>query len=392
MDSYSNRLQVPEGFKDFLPAEAYKKRYLEEKWIHLFKSWAYREIVSSSFEYYDTLTMNVGVDTLSLLKTVDRGGHILALRPDMTSPIARLVATRMKDQKLPQRLFYLANVFRYESEIQKGRHREFYQAGVEFIGPKGPKADGEIIALAVKALQTVGLKNFQIGLGHMEITKGLLRQLNGTDDNVRSMKIRQALSRKNYVQLANLLSFKKQSMEESIFKLITTQNNLDEVVGSLKKLITNPELEKPIKDLEELTNSLKAYGVTQRVFVDFSILRDFNYYTGIVFEGYSENLGYPICGGGRYDNLLGNFGYPNPATGFAIGVERVLEALSRETNLQEPEIDYLVCGNQEDEVIKEANLLRSKGYVVEVDLMNLSEKDAEEYAAKRGINNILRLL
>ena len=392
MNIFNNRLQVPEGFKDFLPEEAYKKRYLEEKWIHLFKSWSYREIVSSSFEYYDTLTMNAGADTLSLLKTIGRGGHILALRPDMTSPIARLAATGLKDQKLPQRLFYLANVFRYGNEVQKGRHSEFYQAGVEFIGPKGSKADGEIIALAVEALETVGLQSFQIGLGHMEIIKGLLKQLNGADDIEREMKIKQALSHKNYVELAKLLNFKPQSIEEKIYRLITTQSNLDQAVANLKSIVTEAELEKPIKDLEGLASSLKAYGVDQRVFVDFSILRDFDYYTGIVFEGYSECLGFPICGGGRYDKLLGSFGNPNPATGFAIGVERVLDALSREGSfLKEREIDYLICGNKEYEIIKEAKLLRSKGYSVEVDLMNLSEEEAESYALEKGIKNIIKL-
>lgn len=392
MNGFSNKLQVPEGFKDFLPEEAYRKRYLEEKWIDLFKSWSYREVVSSSFEYYDTLAMNVGVDTLDLLKIVDRDGHILALRPEMTSPIARLVATRMKDQKLPQRLFYLANVFRYESDAQKGRHREFYQAGVEFIGTKGTKADAEIIALAVEALETAGLRGFQIGLGHMEITKGLLKQLNGADNAERVMKIKQALSQKSYVELAKLLNFKEQSIEESIFKLITTQNTLDQAVASLKSIVTAPELERSIKDLEDLVSSLKAYGVDQRIFVDFSILRDFDYYTGIVFEGYSECLGFPICGGGRYDELLGSFGNSNPATGFAIGVERVLEALNKENNMiEESKIDYLICGSNEHEVIKEAKLLRSKGYLVEVDLMDLTEKEAEAYALERGIKNIIKL-
>ena len=392
MNIFSNKLQVPEGFKDFLPDEAYKKRYLEEKWIDLFKSWAYKEVVSSSFEYYDTLAMNVGVDTLDLLKIVDRGGHILALRPEMTSPIARLVATGLKDQKLPQRLFYLANVFRYESDAQKGRHREFYQAGVEFIGPSGPKADAEIIALAVEALETAGLQGFQIGLGHMEVTKGLLKQLNGSDNPERAIKITQALSRKSYVELAKLLNFKAQSMEENIFKLITTQSSLDQAVTNLKSIATDSELEKPIKDLESLVSSLKTYEVDQRVFVDFSILRDFDYYTGIVFEGYSECLGFPICGGGRYDKLLGNFGKSNPATGFAIGIERVLEALNKESNLiEEPKIDYLICGGKEQEIIKEAKLLRSKGYHVEVDLMNLKESEAEAYAFKKGIKNIIKL-
>lgn len=392
MNGNSKKLQLPEGFKDFLPTEAYKKRDLEEKWLKLFTSWSYKEVISSSFEYYDTLTMNVGVNTESLLKTIDRGGHILALRPDMTSPIARLAATQMKDQLLPQRLFYIANVFRYEDKIQKGKQREFYQAGVELIGQNGPKADGEIIALAVEALNKAGLENFQIGLGHMEITKGLLTQLNDNQDQEIGIKVKEALSRKNFVDLAKLLNFEKDPNKESLFKLITTQNNVEEVVSKLKSIPTKPELERPIKDLEDLTKSLQAYGVTEKVFVDFSILRDFDYYTGIVFEGYSENLGYPICGGGRYDKLLGNFGYSSPATGFAIGIERVLEALSKETTLKEPEIDYLVCGANENKLTREATMLREKGYIVEIDLMDLNEAEAEEYAVKKGIRNILRLL
>ncbi len=389
VENGSNKLRVPEGFKDFLPDAAAKKRALEDKWIKLFKSWAYKEIVSSSFEYYDTLTMNVGVDTLSLLKTIDRGGHIIALRPDMTSPIARLVATRMKNYPLPQRLFYLANVFRYEDEIQRGRHREFYQAGVELIGPKGPKADGEIIALAVETLETAGLKNYQIGLGHVEITKGLLSQLNS--GKYKEKEIREALSRKNFVKLHSLVKTNGRQDDEKIYKILTSQDTLDSMVSKLKEVANNAQLAKAVDDLEILSKTLKAFEVEQKVFVDFSILRDFNYYTGIVFEGYSEALGHPLCGGGRYDNLLGSFGYKCPATGFALGIERILEVLEKEAFETKPEVDYFVYGDDEEQVIKEVRRIRQEGYNVEMDLMNLNDEEAERYARRNGINNLLKI-
>ncbi|MEW6623924.1 MAG: ATP phosphoribosyltransferase regulatory subunit [Bacillota bacterium] len=385
----NNKLQIPDGFKDFLPEEAYQKRLLEEKWIKLFKSWSYKEIVSSSFEFYDTLTMNVGVNTLSLLKTIDRTGHILALRPDMTSPIARLVATRMKDQLFPQRLFYLANVFRYENEIQKGRHREFFQAGIELIGPKGPQVDGEIIALAVEALKTAGLQDFQFGLGHVGLTKGLLKQL-GHEKGMEN-EIKEALSHKNLVKLSSLLKLSRQSLDKEIFNLLTTQGDLDTMVQKLKGIVQEPGFAADVKEMEALVRTLKAYGVEDKVFMDLSILRDFNYYTGIVFEGYSENLGYPVCGGGRYDDLLGTFGFNCPATGFAIGIERVLEALNKEGSPQVFQVDYFIYGSDETKAIEEARRLRQKGYTVELAMHNLSQGEAEQYALKKGIKNILLL-
>lgn len=381
---------APEGFKDFLPDEAFQKRILENKWIKLFQSWAYKEIISASFEFYDTLMMNVGVNTSTLLKIIDRDGHLLALRPDMTSPIARLVATRMRDYDFPHRLFYIANVFRYEDEVQRGRHREFYQAGVELIGPKGPKADGEVIALAVEALKTAGLREFQIGLGHIEVTKELLKQLSAGEN--KEKEARDALARKNFVKLESLFDIKAQTLEEKVFKILTSLDSLDNMIIRLNQVAKTSKLLQAINELKELNTTLKAFGVDNKIFVDFSILRDFNYYTGIIFEGYSDSLGFPLCGGGRYDKLLGNFGFDCPATGFALGVERVLQVLKKEAYQTKFEIDYLVCGENEAKVIKEAIKLRNDGYNVEIEIMGLKDAELAAYAQARGIKNILEVL
>ncbi len=387
MADKSNLLKLPKGFKDFMLAEAYQKRALENKWVQLFQSWSYNEIVSSSFEYYDTLIMNVGINPLNLLKTIDRTGHILALRPDMTSPIARLVATQMKDQLLPQRLFYLANVFRYETVVRKGRHMEFHQAGVELIGPKGARADGEVIALAIKALEQAGLSDFQIGLGHVGLTKLLLEHLANEASHMSDIK--DALGRKDFVELANLLQLDNHPQKKSIFNVVTQQAKLWSMLDKLEGLIDDQRFLMAIQDLKVFGETLEQYKVADRVFIDFSILRDFDYYTGIVFEGYSGNLGYPICAGGRYDRLLGTFGFDCPATGFALGLERVLVALSKEGKFVKPSAGYFVSGINQAEVLSKAEALRRDGYVVEVDMMGLSPGEAKEYARAKGINNLV---
>ncbi|MDW7675593.1 MAG: ATP phosphoribosyltransferase regulatory subunit, partial [Bacillota bacterium] len=154
----NNRLsfQVPPGVKDFLPKEAAQKRKLETRFAEVFDQWGYEEIVTPTFEYDKSLIIDAGESVAEqLYRFFDRDGKILALRPDMTTPIARVVATRLCQMPVPQRLFYLANVFRYE-DPQAGRQREFYQAGIELIGDSSPYADGEVIALTVKCLQEAG--------------------------------------------------------------------------------------------------------------------------------------------------------------------------------------------------------------------------------------------
>lgn len=378
-------LGVPAGLKDYLPAEASLKRSLEGKWQELFSTWGYQEVITPSFEYYTTLVSALGEEDTKLHKIIDREGRILALRPDMTNPIARLAAARYQKEKLPLRFFYLSNVFRYETELQKGRQREFYQAGVELLGVNNSWADAEVIALALDALEASGLEDYKIGLGHIEVTKELIRVL--CSDSEEQEELRTALAKKNIVAIDSLISSCSEKAE--IKEIITGQEEDDEIINQLKKIAAGESFLQAVEDLENVLYVLKELGLADKVFIDLSILRDFDYYTGVVFEGYSSRLGYPLLGGGRYDNLIGNFGYKCPATGFALGMERVMAALpSQEVYTQ---IDYLLIGDTYSKLFWKAKELREKGYKVEIDLFGMEEKEANEYAKAKNISQVINL-
>lgn len=384
-------LQVPSGFKDWLPGEGCRKRALENKFASLFRQWSYREVVTPTLEYFRVLQMGNGCDggnERRIFKFIDRQGEILALRPDMTTPIARMVASRMQDSPLPLRLFYLANVFRHETP-QEGRRKEFFQAGVELLGGSSPEADAEVITLAAEALSTAGLKDFRIGIGQVEVTRRVLEGLSLTGGE--SEKVKEALARKDLVGLECLLE--KAGVPESDKERVLAFSSLHggkEALEQAQRLAGNREIEEALKSLRAVFEVLEACGLGDKVFLDLGILRDFNYYTGIVFEGYTESLGFPLCGGGRYDSLLGNFGYPCPATGFALGLERIMLVLEREpATVEDQEPKYFLTGRNCCSVFKEAERLRKLGCTVEVDVLNLSPEEARKYAESKGFTDII---
>lgn len=357
-----NYLQLPKGMRDLLPDEARAKRKLENILIHKFFTWGYEEVVTPCLEYYVNL---VPAETPEdqFFKLIDRQGDILALRTDMTTPIARMVANRINPNDYPLKFFYLANVFRYEN-IQMGRQREFYQAGVEFIGVPGPAADAEVIALAVECLREIGLKDFQISLGHRDFYRGIIAQLGLREED--EDRVISAVWEKDYVKLECLLRdyHVGSEVQELILSLPYLRGDIS-LVNKTAKLIKSPLALSALKNLEEIYRLLKVYGVEQNVFVDFGIVRDFDYYSGMVFEGYCPGVGAPICGGGRYDYLLAQYGLEAPATGFAIGLERLMLALGNSQD-KAYSLDYLVLCNDWDEGIKKAQELRCQGYSVRI--------------------------
>ncbi|MHB1127568.1 MAG: ATP phosphoribosyltransferase regulatory subunit [Bacillota bacterium] len=382
---------VPQGVKDLLPADAREKRLLEGRLSQVFERWGYDEVVTPSFEHYESLTAGGVVEGEQLFKFIDRHGKILALRPDMTTPIARLVATRLQHLPLPLRLFYLANVFRYENP-QTGRQREFYQAGVELLGAASPRADAEVIALAVEALRATGLQEFQVGIGQVEIVQGMLEHLSLPGEV--SAEVREALLRKDLVGVEGILEKYRVSSRESrqvtrLFSLHGGQETLDEAVKLTAPLENSSRARQAVDNLREVYEMLKAYEVADKVFIDLGIQRDFDYYTGIVFEGYALGIGFPVCGGGRYDKLLGSFGYPCPATGFAIGIERVLLALGGTGTENKKAAGYLICGTDYRLSLGKARQLRNDGYRVEVDILEMEPEEATEYAQQKGIAKVL---
>ncbi len=377
---------IPLGLKDYLPRESNLKRLLENNWEKLFSAWGYEELVTPSLEYYNSLIKGLGNNDTPLHKMIDRDGNILALRPDMTNPIARLVASRLQSEKFPMRFFYSANVFRYEKELQKAKQREFYQAGVELLGVKNSSADTEVILLAMEALETAGLKDYEIGIGNVNITKDLIELL--CTDKIVQQKLREALTNKNYVEISNLLNTQNSPKENMIKEIISGQWRNSEIIAKLKKIAEKEQTINAIDDLGKVLNSLSNCGFSDKVFIDLSILRDFDYYTGIVFEGYSPRLGYPLLGGGRYDNLLSKYGYDCNATGFAMGIDRIMAALPEKENNEENK-DYLVIGNNFSEIYVKAQELREAGKKVEIDIQNMSSNNAKKYAENKGIKKVI---
>lgn len=374
----SLKQQIPIGVKDMLPHEAAQKRRLENTFENIFNCWGYKEVVTPVFEYYATLSVGrEGYEDDKLYKFIDRQGQILALRPDITTPIARLVSTRMRDWKLPLRLFYMANVFSFE-DPQAGRQREFYQAGIELIGEPDPVADAEAIAVAAEVVKTSGVQNFKISIGHVDVLHGMTEEFELNDEQV--AKLKTEISNKNYVGLQELLSeFDISEVDRDKFMQVITLRGNKEVIKKAGELINNAKTVEALEDLGKVYDALAAYEITDKVEIDLGVLRDLDYYTGVVFEGYSAYLGYPILGGGRYDNLLGQFGFNVPATGFALGLDRLMLALQKEGSLTETiEMpDYLIKYTPERaaEAFKKARELRSKSHVVLTSQINRSNEN-----------------
>ncbi len=373
--------EIPPGFKDYLPREAKLKRMIEEKAAELFLSWGYQEVITPAVEYLEVIQgagMNVAEQELFLFQ--NRDGRLLALRPDMTIPIARLASTKLSNHPMPLRLFYRANVFRY-SLSQHGKYNEFWQVGVEMLGAQGTRADAEVIALAVELMTRLGINDFQLSVNNVKIFNRLLKEsrLPQEDEN----EIKKLVMNKDLVGLERKLSDLELDgkVTEAFLRLPVLNGTLD-VFKQLPDFSEWPEVMAGIEELGLLFEALQAFGVGDRVVIDLGVLRGLDYYTGIVFEGYSSKLGYPLLGGGRYDKVMERYGWPNPATGFAVGVERVLLALGE---IDLPKEDRVVVGgNNLARVAEVAARLREEGRVVCFDVGSRSREEMETLGLHDG--------
>lgn len=380
--------QVPYGTKDILPEDAARKRRMENDLAGLFQAWGYREVITPSFEYHETLLAGApdSADDAAF-RFFDRGGRMLALRPDMTTPIARLAVMRMKEAPLPLRLFYLANVFRQE-EAQAGRQCEFYQAGVELLGAGGAAADAEVVALAVESLLAAGLVDFQVCLGQVDFISGIMAEA-GLDD-LTAHRVKQAMVERNMVGLAELLEQCRMEPEtRRILQQLPMLHGKADMLQNVRSRVKNQTSQAALDNLAEIYRLLENYGIDRHVMFDLGIIRDFDYYTGMVFETYTTGLGYPICGGGRYDRMAAAFGREQPATGFALGIERVLLALERQgLDALEPLRSVYVgwAEGKLPQAVETARSLRAAGENTELGLQPQTRDAAE--ASARGRDSL----
>ena len=393
MEQTKNMLAIPYGTRDFLPLEATEKRIIEAKLAKLFAGWGYDEVVTPTIEYMDTLTRGASRSLEPhLYKLFGKDNMTLALRHEMTTPIARLAASRLQDKPLPLRLSYISSVFRYE-QAQTGRQCEFYQAGVEMMGSAGAAADAEIVALAINGMLAAGLKDFKVCLGQVEFVSGVIEQyqLSGKA----SAGLKEAMEKHDLVLLENLvdeLDISEQAKQA--LKELPLLNGGKAMLARAREMALNATSRRALDNLTEIYELLADYGIAEYVQFDLGIIRDFSYYTGMVFEAYTPGLGFPLCGGGRYDHLLADFGTACPATGFALGIERVLLALIRQ-DLKRPQAakDVYVgyAPGKISEAIRKAGAMRAEGKVVELAAAAGTEPEAQEMADKQGYQQLVYL-
>ena len=347
---------LPAGFRDQAVAEVAARRRVEDRLREVFARWGYGEVITPTLEFLDTFARGAGTGIGDrLLKLVDSGGEVLALRPEMTVPLARFAATRLLPSGHgPLRLAYVAPVFRGQ-DSGSGRLREFTQAGIELIDQSGPEADAEVIALAAEALEVVGVRQPALHVGHAGFVHGLLATL--PEDAAE--RARERLYRRAFADLEDGVPA---GSARDALRLLPSLRGAD-VLNRAALLALPHESRGALTALRKVLVRLEVYRPAVHIEVDLGLIRDFDYYSGTVFEAHSGRAGLPLLGGGRYDGLLGRFGRPAPATGFAIGIERVLEAGVGDFE-RRPTVLVRYAAGQYETAVGAATSLRAVGLIV----------------------------
>jgi len=311
---------IPPGTRDILPDEMRELRRLHRDLIEVFEGRGYGEVATPAIEYDEVLSRGDGRTAGSAFRFFDERGDLLALRSDMTVPLARLVASRFATAEPPLRLCYLANAFR-AVRPQRGQMREFAQAGVELIGAPAPQGTAEVVEVLEAALDAAGLDRAVIGLGDADLYRQLLAEL-GVEGSDRD-PILERLAMHDLVGLEVELSQAGIGEDQ-----VATCAALSQLRGGREVLDQARELggaavERATARLGETLEALERRGAADRVQIDLGLLRDLGYYSGAILEVYDPALGHVLGGGGRYDGLLRRFGLDLPAAGFALYLERV---------------------------------------------------------------------
>jgi len=318
-------LRTPPGTKDVLPTEAAELRLIEDAVRTVFAEFGYGEVRTPALEYEEVVSLSEAAALVSGFRFLDEHGHLLLLRPDLTTPIARLVGSRLRGGLLPHRVFVVSDVFR-RVEPRRGQEREFRQAGVELLGSDLPAADAEVIAVACRSLERAGLTGYRVGVGHAGLLTELLAAL-PVDPSV-CRELIQSLVDKDLVgfRLAAECLDLPASEREAVMRVPELRGG-PEVLDEARRYLRGEAMAASLDHLVAVRGALAAYGHDDRLLFDFGIFRNLAYYTGIVFEVYAPGMGFTLGGGGRYDTLLARFGRPMPAVGFGLGLDRLHVAL-----------------------------------------------------------------
>lgn len=383
-------LHTPEGVRDIYNEECEKKLELQDRLHKALKRHGYHSIQTPTFEFFDIFGKEVGtIPSSELYKFFDREGNTLVLRPDITPSIARSAAKYFMDEDMPIRLSYMGNTF-INNHSYQGRLKESTQLGAELIGDDTVDADAEMIAMAIDALKSSGLKDFQISVGHVEFFRGLMEAAGLSEEQ--EEVIRELIANKNFFGVEEEISdcSMNQNLKELFGMLGTIYDNAVSFEEAKTYAADYPRVYKAIRRLEDLDAVLKIYGVDKYVTYEFGMLSSYHYYTGVIFAGYTYGSGEPVVKGGRYDKLLTYFGKDAASIGFAIVVDQLMAAISRQKiEITVKHDNQLIVYKPEyrREAVKKAIALRAKDCNVELIAwaMDKSKADYEAYALRNQI-------
>ncbi|MFC4559974.1 ATP phosphoribosyltransferase regulatory subunit [Virgibacillus kekensis] len=329
-----------------------------------FSTYGYKQVRTTAFEYYDlysTITGTINKD--EMIKVVDSSGKVLVLRPDVTIPITRMVATGKRQVPDQSRLFYVQDVFRqtYEQIDRK----ETTQAGIECFGANTPETDAEILALAIHTLKDLGFDSFKLEVGHAGFFRELVNELNLSSGKTEQLQA--LIQSKNLAEMESLLAGLpvKKELADAVYEIPMLYGDPDNVLGKADNLAVNETMKQTLTNLREVYKVLEAYGVEDYVVFDLGLINNMNYYTGVIFQGFVASLGKPVLMGGRYDRLAEEFGASIPAIGFACEVDSLLQAITPQTEPETgTEIVIYYDNAKQKYALTAAGSLRTAGYPV----------------------------
>ena len=379
--------EIPKGFKSLLPEEVRRRWELLNRVREVVEKWGYDPLWPPTIEFLELFTAVDRNTEEFAFKLVDRfTGRLMAVRPDFTPQVARIVASSFKDEEPPFRFYYMGKVFR-----DRDGDRETYQFGIELLGVKEVEADAEVISVVANVLKELGLKSFQIDIGHTEFLEGVVEEL-GIENREKLLSL---LKHKDFsgIELFSDEEGITGERREKLFSLLELYGKED-VLERAGELFKNEKSAKALNELKSVYSILKSYGFEERVIFDLSEKRGMEYHTGITYEVFHPLYGFSLGMGGRYDQLTGKFGRELPATGIALSVDALEELLEKKGLLKVSgkKDFYIIDLNPEKRrAYLIARILREKGASVARDIVKRDYKTSMQVAFDKGFQVVIIL-
>lgn len=378
---------TPEGTKDLLFEECLANRNASAILGNVFSHRGFHEVLTPGIEFYDLFSESIsGIPMESMFKMSDSKGRLMVMRPDSTLPIARMVTTRLKNERHPIRLYYNQRVYRYNPGLT-GRSNEVMQTGIELIGAKGKRSDIETITIAIEALSRC-VPDFRIEIGHAAFFKALIHKLPVSDEEREEIGF--FIESKNYSALNTALDSLEQTKAVQTIRKLPGLFGGIEVLDEANKLCDDEEALKTLEYVREIYTDLLKLGLGEKLIIDLGLVQRNDYYSDIVFSGYVEGSGEPVLIGGRYDKLLDSFEAPAPAIGFGINVDALARVMLKRGNIPDkkhPDILVHSEDGYEIEAVKYTNALDDAGISAENSVFETID-EAMEYARYHNIKRL----